>query len=192
MAHPTREMNGCLMTGAVQALPLEPSMRTEAGRIIVAACANTPNILYGILLCGSSLVTLIQPREARLHLQASDLLLVINVITTQASFKMAESWTPICLPRFNDSGFLYAYVSYLPLAAQPTPEGQAGGAPSGAREKSREKDVCLLLVSTDNTPEQFKASSLCCAEIDAKLREKDFHRAVRESVTEHRMKAMTR
>ena len=30
------------------------------------------------------------------------------------SFKSAESWTPICLPKFNDTGFLHAHVSYLP------------------------------------------------------------------------------
>jgi hypothetical protein len=56
-------------------------------------------VLYGVLLCGSRLVTLIQPREARLQLRASDLLLMSNFITTQASFRRAESWTPLCLPR---------------------------------------------------------------------------------------------
>ena len=43
------------------------------------------------------------------------------------SFKSAESWTPICLPKFNDSGFLHAYVSYLP----------------------ENSPACLLLFSTD-------------------------------------------
>lgn len=43
------------------------------------------------------------------------------------SFKSAESWTPICLPKFNDSGYLHAYVSYLP----------------------DNSPACLLLFSTD-------------------------------------------
>lgn len=29
------------------------------------------------------------------------------------SFKAAESWTPICLPKFDPDGFLHAHVSYL-------------------------------------------------------------------------------
>lgn len=43
------------------------------------------------------------------------------------SFKSAESWTPICLPKFNDTGFLHTYVSYLP----------------------NDSPACLLLFSTD-------------------------------------------
>ncbi|GAA5866444.1 hypothetical protein JCM8547_000627 [Rhodosporidiobolus lusitaniae] len=31
----------------------------------------------------------------------------------------SESWFPICLPRFNPRGFLYAYVSFLPSSAAP-------------------------------------------------------------------------
>lgn len=42
-------------------------------------------------------------------------------------FRSAESWTPICLPKFNDTGFLHAHVSYLP----------------------RDSPACLLLISTD-------------------------------------------
>ncbi|GAB0086553.1 Vacuolar fusion protein MON1 homolog [Sergentomyia squamirostris] len=29
------------------------------------------------------------------------------------SFKAAETWTPICLPKFDPNGYLYAHVSYL-------------------------------------------------------------------------------
>lgn len=29
------------------------------------------------------------------------------------SFKSAENWTPICLPKFNSDGFLHGHVSYL-------------------------------------------------------------------------------
>ena len=43
------------------------------------------------------------------------------------SFRSAESWTPICLPKFNDTGFLHAHVSYLP----------------------NDSPACLLLFSTD-------------------------------------------
>ncbi len=43
-----------------------------------------------------------------------DLHLILNLVDASTSFKSAESWTPMCLPKFNDTGFLHAHVSYLP------------------------------------------------------------------------------
>ena len=49
------------------------------------------------------------------------------IVMYSAPCRSAESWTPICLPKFNDTGFLHAHVSYLP----------------------RDSPACLLLISTD-------------------------------------------
>ena len=42
-----------------------------------------------------------------------DLHLIFNLVNSSESFKLSESWTPICLPKFNSSGFMHAHVSYL-------------------------------------------------------------------------------
>lgn len=39
--------------------------------------------------------------------------LIFNLVDCSESFKSAESWTPICLPKFDPDGFLHAHVSYL-------------------------------------------------------------------------------
>lgn len=39
--------------------------------------------------------------------------LILNLVECSESFKTAESWTPICLPKFDQHGFLHAHVSYL-------------------------------------------------------------------------------
>ena len=44
----------------------------------------------------------------------TDIHLILNLVDASTSFRSAESWTPICLPKFNSSGFLHAHVSYLP------------------------------------------------------------------------------
>ena len=62
---------------------------------------------------------------------APDIHLIFNLVDSSMSFRSAESWTPICLPKFNDTGFLHAYVSFLP----------------------NNSPACLLLLSTDK--EQF-------------------------------------
>lgn len=47
------------------------------------------------------------------------------MLTGSTTFRSAESWTPLCLPKFNSKGFLHAYICYI------------------------ERDVCLLMISTD-------------------------------------------
>lgn len=38
---------------------------------------------------------------------------MFNLVECTESFKTAESWTPICLPKFDSDGYLYAHISYL-------------------------------------------------------------------------------
>ena len=65
------------------------------------------------------------------------------MVNSSTSFKSApESWMPICLPKFNDKGFLHAYVSYI----TPTYPGPAS-------------DLCLVLVSSDR--DKFFELSQC-------------------------------
>jgi len=37
----------------------------------------------------------------------------MNFVTNSQSLRSSESWTPICLPKFSDKGYLYAYVCYI-------------------------------------------------------------------------------
>jgi len=60
-----------------------------------------------------------------------DLELVINFIKSSPSLTNNESWVPLCLPEFNDRGYLYAYICYLI------------------------EDVCLVLLSTNQSKEKF-------------------------------------
>jgi hypothetical protein len=68
--------------------------------------------VYGLLLGGERVVALAQPRAQ--PLAAADLLLVASFVLGSDSFRAAhESFSPICLPCFNPSAFLHAYVHYL-------------------------------------------------------------------------------
>ena len=68
---------------------------------------------------------------------SADIHLILNLVDASTSFRSAESWTPICLPKFNDTGFLHAHVSYLP----------------------NDSPACLLLFSTDK--EKFFSLQEC-------------------------------
>ncbi|ORX70554.1 DUF254-domain-containing protein [Linderina pennispora] len=102
--------------------------------------ARPKGLLYAMLVADLKLVTLMRPRKHSLH--PSDLMLLFNMAANRA-FLTGEHWTPVCLPRFNDQGFLHVYVNYV------TP------------------NAALLLVSADR--DSFPAMSGCCEAIVADL-----------------------
>ncbi|RKO93208.1 vacuolar fusion protein MON1, partial [Blyttiomyces helicus] len=85
------------------------------------------NLLFGMLIAKEKLVTVIRPKRNSLHPSGpsvpkfpsfepsptQDIHLVINMISSSTSFQSVESWTPICLPKFNNRAFLHTYISFL-------------------------------------------------------------------------------
>ena len=71
--------------------------------------------MYCLLLAGSelNLVTLLRPRKHSIH--PTDLHLLLNLIRSSPALQEVdnESWLPICLPKFNQEGFLYVYVTFI-------------------------------------------------------------------------------
>jgi hypothetical protein len=43
----------------------------------------------------------------------ADLHLLLNTIETSSTLRTAETWLPICLPKFNAAGFVHAYISFV-------------------------------------------------------------------------------
>jgi hypothetical protein len=57
-----------------------------------------------------------------------------------------ENWIPVCLPGFNNRGYLYMYVSFLSTLEG---EGETEERPSTASSTSREDEIAILLISAD-------------------------------------------
>ena len=71
---------------------------------------RTKSLLYGLVLAGPYLVSLVRGKDKALH--PSDLLILTNFVNN-SGLSQNESWTPVCLPQYSQSGYLYAYVSHL-------------------------------------------------------------------------------
>ncbi|ORX62874.1 MON1-like protein A-like protein [Hesseltinella vesiculosa] len=97
------------MFGALEVLRLSRPMRDQIGRLL--AKGKTNDLLYAMIIARDKLVTLLRPRKHSLH--PSDLHILFNMLTGSTTFHTAESWTPLCLPKFNASGFLHAYICYI-------------------------------------------------------------------------------
>lgn len=96
---------------AVRCLALPSSVRDVISESIIRFCSKVPDMVFGILIAENQLVTLVRMKKYYIH--PGDLHLVFNLINSSESFKHSESWTPLCLPKFDNSGFLHAHVSYL-------------------------------------------------------------------------------
>lgn len=74
---------------------------------------KTPNLLYGLVLAAGRLVSVVRPKKHSLH--PGDLHLIFNMLFEAGSVKAGggENWIPLCLPGFNNTGFLYMYVSFF-------------------------------------------------------------------------------
>jgi Second Longin domain of FUZ, MON1 and HPS1/First Longin domain of FUZ, MON1 and HPS1 len=107
---------GYILTGAIEAIcPITNELRKITSMALLHATQDTPDTIFALLLAGEKLLSIVQPSTLSLQLSTSDLRILIKFINSQPALKTSELWTPVCLPRFNADGFLYAYISYLDL-----------------------------------------------------------------------------
>ncbi|KAG6583584.1 Vacuolar fusion protein MON1-like protein, partial [Cucurbita argyrosperma subsp. sororia] len=94
---------------AYTCLPLAYGTRQAAGAILQDVADS--GILFAILMCKHKVISLVGAQKASLH--PDDMLLLANFVMSSESFRTSESFSPICLPRYNPMAFLYAYVHYF-------------------------------------------------------------------------------
>nr|ATJ04326.1 SAND [Carex duriuscula subsp. rigescens] len=97
---------------AYTCLPLSYPTRQAASAILQDVAES--GILFAILMCKHKVVSLVGAQKASLH--ADDIFLLANFILSSESFRTSESFSPICLPRYNPMAFLYAYVHFLDVS----------------------------------------------------------------------------
>lgn len=144
------------MTHSVRILPLQPSIRENIIGAIQNNCCKIKNLVFAVLIANNKLIALVRMKKYFIH--PADLRLIFNLIECSESFKSAESWTPICLPKFDSSGFLHAHVSYLAEDCQ----------------------ACLLLLSIEK--EVFFVLSEAKRKITDKLRRSNCLEAINEAM----------
>ncbi|KAF2355387.1 Vacuolar fusion protein Mon1 [Trinorchestia longiramus] len=133
-----------LLLGAHHSLPLPHSIRSEITQALVQACSKIKNLVFGVVLTGLQVVSVVRLKSVVLH--PADLHILCNLVQASDSLRASENWMPICLPQFDPDGYLYGHVSYL----------------------SEGCDACLLLLTVDK--EHFFTLSQAKQKITEKLR----------------------
>ena len=79
---------------------------------VVFHIVQAADALFGLVLVGDRVASLAQPRGSPLH--PRDLLALQALLKGTPSLRAAQTFLPVCLPRFNPAAFLHAYVHFLP------------------------------------------------------------------------------
>ncbi|KAM0717585.1 hypothetical protein Q7P37_007437 [Cladosporium fusiforme] len=113
---------------------------------------RSPDLLYGLIVAAGRLVSVVRPKKHSLH--PGDLHLIFNMLFEAGSVKAGggENWIPLCLPGFNNTGFLYMYVSFLSpseaaaVASSPTTTDHPPP-PSSPHSSANSDDLAIVLIS---------------------------------------------
>ncbi|KAH8676626.1 trafficking protein Mon1-domain-containing protein [Tricladium varicosporioides] len=131
------------LLSALECLKIRKSQRHVINNTLLKA--RNDKLLYGLIVAGGRLVSVVRPKRHSLH--PSDLSLIFNMLFEAGSVKAGggENWIPLCLPGFNSSGYLYMYVSFLSAHGD---KDSSAERPSTAGS-SRDDEIAVLLISAD-------------------------------------------
>jgi vacuolar fusion protein MON1 len=132
------------LLSALECLKIRKSERHVINNTLLKT--RTEKLLYGLIVAGGRLVSVIRPKRHSLH--PSDLQLIFNMLFEAGGVKAGggENWIPLCLPGFNNKGYLYMYVSFLNAS-----ESNAGNdsRPSTSGSSGKDDEIAVLLISAD-------------------------------------------
>ena len=128
---------------------LDPALRTRvADALVPPSKLKTKDALYALLVVDDKVVTITRPRKHSIH--PTDLHILLATIAAPSIKGTTASWLPICLPKFNASGFLHAYVSFI---------RSEGDTPGENAETERKPSIVLILISASGDFDSVRAWS---------------------------------
>ncbi|VDM84211.1 unnamed protein product [Strongylus vulgaris] len=101
-----------LLQSAIRIIPMPPSDRDYLSSTM-ASCltaSKLDGVLFGLMIAHRHVAAFVRLKRYALHPRDTHILL--NLISGNTSLRISEAqtWTPICLPNFNDK-----YIHKLPL-----------------------------------------------------------------------------
>ena len=132
------------LLSALECLKIRKSHRQVINNTLLKV--KSPNLLYGLMVAGGRLVSVVRPRKHSLH--PGDLQLIFNMLFEAGSVKAGggENWIPLCLPGFNNTGFLYMYVSFLDIGDDLAKVSEERPQASSTRDDGQ---LAIILISAD-------------------------------------------
>ena len=129
------------LLSALECLKIRKSHRQVINNTLLKA--RVDDLLYGLIVAGGRLVSVVRPKKHSLH--PGDLQLIFNMLFEAEGIKAGggDSWIPVCLPGFNKTGYLYMYVSFLDVGGRDVREIENG------EKVAKEDAVAIILLSAN-------------------------------------------
>uniref|UniRef100_A0A8R1E2A3 Vacuolar fusion protein MON1 homolog n=1 Tax=Caenorhabditis japonica TaxID=281687 RepID=A0A8R1E2A3_CAEJA len=101
-----------LVASSISAVPMNPSDREFLSTTMASSlgAAKLDGALFGIVIAHRQIAAYVRFKKYVIH--PRDINIIINLVSDKSLQTDSQNWVPICLPRFNDTGFFYAYISY--------------------------------------------------------------------------------
>jgi len=105
-----------IMTSSLSVYRCPAEIRSRISKLITPITNSHPNnpdgqlnslagkLLYSIVITHAKVLSVVRPKNHSVH----------PSVLSSNSIKSSESWIPICLPGYNATGFLHAYVKFEP------------------------------------------------------------------------------
>ena len=131
------------LLSALECLRIRKTQREGINRTL-AKC-RTPSLLYGLVVAGGRLVSVLRPKKHSLH--PGDLQLIFNMLFEAEGVRAGggESWIPLCLPGFNNTGYLYMFVSFV----QDSHSSPQSATSSSDTAPSGKDDIAIIFISAN-------------------------------------------
>eukprot|EP01067_Filipodium_phascolosomae_P002958 Filipodium_phascolosomae@DN2527_c0_g1_i3.p1 len=92
-----------------ETLPLDLTLRHNLMAMLDRKA--DPCIIGGLMMAEHRVVAVLNSKFLRM--KSADVIVVVNLLYSNASLRKSESWTPLCLPHFNSNSFLTAYINFV-------------------------------------------------------------------------------
>lgn len=120
---------------------------------LLKQCVNTSGAALGVLIHGDTLLAYVMNETQDLVLNVSDVLLLTHFVGNSNSLRSHDqNWVPVCLPAFNATAYLQAYISNLHFHG-----------------KFKSMDLSLVLISTSSDAKAFKDLHINRIELEKSL-----------------------
>lgn len=170
----------------IQPFKMDLKFRNLIGSMLLPPKHLKSHHLYTILFAYGKVVTIVRPKKHSIHPTGkvfkntcyelltvlTDLIIVLNTVTSSPSLRNCQSWLPISLPKFTSKGFLNAYIAFEGPSAQL--KGELG--------LSNQPEIGVIHIS--GNPESFEDISDWWDETKKKLKENDVFDHIYKSANE--------
>ncbi|KAF7299617.1 hypothetical protein HMN09_00967100 [Mycena chlorophos] len=168
------EFDLAMATASLHCLRLDAAVRKRAAEAMVPT-SKMKDVLYVVLVARGRVISLVRPKKHSIH--PADIHILLNTIHAPSILNSpaSASWIPVCLPKFNHSGFVNAYISFprkddglqvqTPAPAAETPTTPA----SLSLSRPLDSGIALVCISAGGGTSDFESIRTWCDGVTSKL-----------------------